>query len=272
MDAYVVEPDSSLSPTRGKGGEGLEFVSPPLTIPEMIDQINKVKAWAKDGNAYTNDKTGLHMNISIPGYKLDKLDFVKLALFLGDKYILEKFGRLGNSYAKSAFDQIASFIKQNPGKANKAVDAMRQNLNTVASKLIHNGYTDKFTSINTKDNRVEFRSPGGNWLDMDTDEVVNTLLRVVYAMNIALHPEMERKEYQKKFAKLLTADKKGDETDTIKYFTQFATGNLPRTALVSYIKNAQSKRDFAKKAKAEEPRGADPYARRDGDDETHQDY
>ena len=271
MDAYVVEPDSSLSPTRGKGGEGLEFVSPPLSIPEMIDQINKVKAWAKDGNAYTNDKTGLHMNISIPGYRLDKLDFVKLALFLGDKYILEKFGRLGNSYARSAFDQIASFIKQNPEKANKAVDAMRQNLNSVASKLIHNGYTDKYTSINTKDNRVEFRSPGGDWLEMDTDAVVNTLLRVTYALNIALDPEAERKEYQKKFAKLLTADKK-DETDTIKYFTQFATGNLPRTALVSYIKNAQSKRDFAKKAKAEEPRGADPYARRDGDDETHQDY
>jgi hypothetical protein len=269
MDAYVVEPDASLSPTRGKGGEGLEFVSPPLSIPEMIDQINKVKAWAKAGNAYTNDKTGLHMNISIPGYRLDKLDFVKLALFLGDKYILEKFGRLGNSYARSAFDNITSFIKQNPEKANEAVDAMRQNLNTVASKLIHNGYTDKYTSINTKDNRVEFRSPGGNWLDMDTDEVVNTLLRVVYALNIALHPEMERKEYQKKFAKLLTADKKGDETDTIKYFTWFASGNLPRTALVSYLKNAQSKRDFAKKAKAEEPRGADPYARRDGDDETH---
>ena len=271
MDAYVVEPDSSLSPTRGKGGEGLEFVSPPLSIPEMIDQINKVKAWAKDGNAYTNDKTGLHMNISIPGYRLDKLDFVKLALFLGDKYILEKFGRLGNSYARSAFDQIASFIKQNPEKANKAVDAMRQNLNSVASKLIHNGYTDKYTSINTKDNRVEFRSPGGDWLEMDTDAVVNTLLRVTYALNIALDPEAERKEYQKKFAKLLTADKK-DETDTIKYFTQFATGNLPRTALVSYIKNAQSKRDFAKKAKPEEPRGTDPYARRDGDDDIHQDY
>ena len=269
-DAYVIEPDSSLSPTRGKGGEGLEFVSPPLDIPTMIDQINKVKAWAKDGNAYTNDKTGLHMNISIPGYKLDKLDFVKLALFLGDKYILEKFGRLGNSYAKSAFDQIASFIKQNPGKANKAVDAMRQNLNTVASKLIHNGYTDKFTSINTKDNRVEFRSPGGNWLDMDTDEVVNTLLRVVYALNIALHPEMERKEYQKKFAKLLTADKK-DETDTIKYFTQFATGNLPRTALVSYIKNAQSKRDFAKKATADRPQDGDIRTAA-SDNETHVDY
>ena len=267
-DAYVIEPDSSLSPTRGKGGEGLEFVSPPLDIPTMIDQINKVKAWAKDGNAYTNDKTGLHMNISIPGYQLDKLDYVKLALFLGDKYILEKFGRLGNSYARSAFDQIASFIKQNPSKADQAVDAMRKNLNTVASKLIHNGYTDKFTSINTKDNRVEFRSPGGNWIDMDTDEVVNTLLRVVYAMNIALHPEMERKEYQKKFAKLLTADKK-DETDTIKYFTQFATGNMPRTALVSYIKNAQSKRDFAKKAKAQ---SSDPYAKQAADDEPHVDY
>lgn len=257
MDAYVVEPDSSLKGSSGKGGSGLEFVSPPLSIPEMIDQIKKVKAWAKAGNAYTNTSTGLHMNISIPGYKLDKLDFVKLALFLGDKYILDKFGRLGNYYAKSAFDQIASFIKQNPKKADQAVDAMRQNLNSVASKLIHNGYTDKFTSINTKDNRVEFRSPGGNWLEMDTDAVVNTLLRVVYAMNIALHPEMERKEYQKKFAKLLTADKK-DETDTIKYFTAFASGNLPRTALVSYIKNAQEKRDFSKAATAPLPRASEP--------------
>jgi len=270
-DAYVIEPDSSLQPTRGKGGEGLEFVSPPLDIPTMIDQINKVKAWAKDGNAYTNDKTGLHMNISIPGYKLDKLDYVKLALFLGDKYILEKFGRLGNSYARSAFEQIASFIKQNPEKANKAVDAMRQNLNLVASKLIHSGYTDKFTSINTKDNRVEFRSPGGNWLDMDTDEVVNTLLRVVYAMNIALDPEAERQEYQKKFAKLLTADKK-DETDTIKYFTAFATGNMPRAALISYVKTAQSKRDFAKKAKADRPQSSDSYDKLAADDEPYVDY
>ena len=88
-------------------------------------------------------------------------------------------------------------------------------------------------------------------------------------MNIALHPEMERKEYQKKFSKLLTADKK-DETDTIKYFTQFATGNMPRSALISFVKTAQSKRDFAKKAKAEKPN--DPYAKQQGDDTPYVDY
>ena len=44
---FLVEPDSSLRATSNKGGEGWEFVSPPLSIPDMVDVIKKVAAWAK---------------------------------------------------------------------------------------------------------------------------------------------------------------------------------------------------------------------------------
>jgi len=95
---YVVEPDSSLHGDE-PGDGGLEFVSPPLTISEMLDDIDSVAQWAERTGAYTNSSTGLHMNVSVPNQ--DKLDFVKLAMFLGDNYILEQFGREGNTYCKS---------------------------------------------------------------------------------------------------------------------------------------------------------------------------
>jgi hypothetical protein len=40
-----VEPDSSLDPD-DSDDQGLEFVSPPLPIEELLSDLNKVKAWA----------------------------------------------------------------------------------------------------------------------------------------------------------------------------------------------------------------------------------
>jgi Putative amidoligase enzyme len=243
---FKVEPDSSLHASSNRGGEGWEFVAPALKIPDMVDVIKKVAAWAKEGNAYTNRTTGLHMNVSLPGYNLQNLDYVKMALFLGDKYILDTFGRLGNTYTKSALDNIENVIKRDPSKAELAIIMIRTNLNKTVSKMIHDTYTDKFTSINTKDNRIEIRSPGGNWLDMDLDKVINTLYRTVYALSIALDPEAEKEEYAKKFYKLLASGAKKEDTDTIKYFSQYVSGTIPKAALLSQIRNVQAKRDISR--------------------------
>ena len=246
---FKVEPDSSLHASSGRGGEGWEFVSPPLTIPQMVDVIKKVAAWAKSGNAYTNKTTGLHMNVSLPGYSLQNLDYVKMALFLGDKYVLDTFGRLGNNYAVSALDKVATVIKRDPSKAEQTISMIRTNLNKTVSKMIHDTNTDKFTSINTKDNRIEIRSPGGNWLDMDLDKVINTLYRTVYALSIAIDPEAEKQEYAKKFYKLLATNAPKEETDTIKYFSQYVSGTIPKTALLSFVRNEQRKRAISRDKK-----------------------
>jgi hypothetical protein len=100
--------------------------------------------------------------------------------------------------------------------------------------------TNKYTSINTKDGHIEFRSPGGDWLDQNFDQIENTLLRFTVAMSAALNPDAYRQEYQKKLYKLLTADNK--DTDTIKYFSQYAAGELPKAALRSFVKQAQLER------------------------------
>ena len=238
---YVVEPDGSLEGDN-PGDQGLEFVSPPLPIDEILSDLNKVKAWAKEYGCYTNDSTGLHINISVPGYSREKLDFVKLALLMGDNYVLDAFGRSGNTYAKSALDIVKKAVRDNPDNAAKLLDKMKGNLDQLASKAIHSGITSKYTSINTKDGHIEFRSPGGDWLDENFDQIENTLLRFTVAMSAALNPEAYRQEYLTKLYKLLSENNKGD--DTIKYFSDYVAGKIPKAALRSFVKQAQLQRNI----------------------------
>lgn len=238
---YVVEPDGSLEPDN-PGDQGLEFVSPPLPIDEILGDLNKVKAWAKEYGCYTNDSTGLHINISVPGYSRQNLDFVKLALLMGDKYVLSAFGRSGNTYAKSALDIVKKAVRDNPDNAAKLLDKMKGNLDQLASKAIHSGITSKYTSINTKDGHIEFRSPGGDWLDQNFDQIENTLLRFTVAMSAALNPDMYRQEYLTKLYKLLSENNRDD--DTIKYFSDYVAGKIPKAALRSFVKQAQLQRNI----------------------------
>lgn len=231
---YTVEPDGSLDPDSDDDA-GLEFVSPPLPLDQMLMDLNKTVAWAKKYGCYTNDSTGLHMNVSVPNFSRDKLDFVKLALLLGDEYVLKQFGRLTNTYTSSAFRKVKSAIENNPEKAANALQTMKSTLAREAAQLIHNGTTNKYTSINTKSGYIEFRSPGGDWLNTDIAQLENTLLRFVVALDAACDPEKYKQEYLKKFYKLL--EPSTDEYGTmIKDFSDYVTGvgGAPESVVKSF--------------------------------------
>jgi hypothetical protein len=243
---YVVEPDGSLEGDN-PGDGGLEFVSPPMPIDEMISDLNKVKEWAGQQGVYTNDSTGLHINISVPNYSIDKLDYVKLAILMGDEYILDLFGRSGNTYAKSAMGKIKSALKQKPEAAAQIMDLMKQGLDGAATKAIHTGITDKYTSINTKTGYIEFRSPGGDWLDSNFDKIETTLLRFTVALSAAINPEAYRKEYLTKLYKLLSegmADK--SDVNVIQLFSNYSAGELDKSALIRQVRAKQLTRDVAR--------------------------
>lgn len=255
-DAYTIEPDSSLS---GSGDDaGLEFISPPLPIDEALADVKKIKEWADERGAYTNRTTGLHMNVSVPGFDQDKLDFVKLTLLLGDRYLLDRFGRSANTYCKSAMD----IIEEAPSTEDKELlfKKLKNNLETMASKVIHSGRVGKFTSINPKDNRVEFRGPGGDWLGQNFDKIEDTLYRCVVALDAAVDPEKYRKEYLKKLTKMF-APTKGSLEDV---FVQYAAGTITREELKNKLKASQSQRRQEKLSK-EGVVELEFYDARDGD-------
>jgi hypothetical protein len=244
---YVVEPDGSLDPD-DSGDGGLEFVSPALPISELLSDLDKVAKWAGNYGCYTNNSTGLHINVSVEGWSgdMDKLDYVKLALLLGDNYILDKFGRAGNTYCKSAMNEIKSRVTQRPEDAGALLQKMKTGLNGLASKMIHSGVTSKYTSINTKDGYIEFRSPGGDWLQAyvnDPGSITNTLLRFVVALDAAVDPEKYKQEYLKKLYAILQPK---THNDTLAYFAQYAAGQMPKQALKSFVRQAQLERKSKK--------------------------
>ena len=226
---YILETDGSLRPDESDDA-GLELVSPPLAIDDMMAEIKKIAGWAKSRGCYTgkHNKTGLHMNVSVPNYSRSKLDFVKLALLLGDNHVLKEFDRYvvqGTNYAQSSFDLLEKSLKANPAKVKQMMEAMKGHFDVAASKAIHSGATDKYTSINTKDNRVEFRGPGNDYLSMfesNPNKLLAPMMRMVVALEAACDPEKYRNEYQKKLYKMLSSSVKSK--DLLELFTSYAAG------------------------------------------------
>ena len=93
--------------------------------------------------------------------------------------------------------------KQTPANLDLIVQALRKGLNFAAGTAIHSARTDKYTSINVHDNYIEFRSPGGDWLNADINLLKNTINRCVLAMQIGCDPDAYKEEYAKKLYALL---------------------------------------------------------------------
>ena len=242
---YIAEPDASI---RGNADEsGIEFVSPPMSIADMLRDLARIPKWCARTGAYTNDSTGLHINVSVPGYSLDRLDFVKLVLLMGDEYVLRQFGRWGNTYTASALNVVKQKVAQNPGQVAELMQQMKQHLNTAATKAIAAQAGGKRFSANVKPSYVEFRSPGGNWLaDSESGLVESTILRFVVALDAALDETKYQTEYAKKLYKLLATNNEADST--LEYFTQFSAGQLDPGTLKSLVRSTQAGRSAQRNA------------------------
>jgi len=254
-DLWIIEPDGSLEPDDSED-TGLEIVSPPMPLPEALEKLRTVIDWANgDGDAYTNESTGLHMGISLP-HKGGDVDYVKLILFMGDRYVLDEFGRAANTYAASALKKLQDVQRarrqgvreqatemRGADKTAAAMDLMRKNLIELAAQYVQDGVgTSKYTSAHIKPGYIEFRSPGGDYLSMDDrDEsaLTNTMLRFARSMYLAGRPDLERKEYAKKLYQLI--DTQGN--DGLKLFMDYTTGKITPEEL---------KKDWARQVLAKE--------------------
>jgi hypothetical protein len=232
---WIVEPDSSLEPD-DREDFGLEIVSPPMPLLTALEKLQQVTDWANgDGNAYTNDSTGLHMGVSVP-FKGGDVDYLKLILFLGDEYVLQQFGREANTYCKSAMSKFRENIRGGRADPMGVIKLMQNGLLELAHKEIQKGVGEgKYTSVHIQKGYIEFRSAGGDWLAEanamlgeaaggaeGVDKLQNTMLRYARAMSLAANPAEERREYAKKLYKLVAPE--GDSE--LALFSQYAAGEL----------------------------------------------
>lgn len=204
---WYIEPDGSLE-ANDDGDATAEIVSPPLPAAQAVDALKRFYALAAQLKLYTNSSTGLHINVSIP----DKLDVLKLAVFLGDEYVLQQFGRQDSDYAVSSQRDITRSARVDPNVINVKAAKNKKNVfgqpkttSTIKmkalQKLAQDATGDHTASISNNGKYISFRHAGGNYL-ADYASIVNVVGRFIRAMIIAADPAAYAREYQTKLAKL----------------------------------------------------------------------
>jgi hypothetical protein len=242
---WYIEPDESII-SGNKDMMGIEVVSPPMPVLVMLDQMKNVFAWADNQGAQTNKTTGLHIGVSIVGLKADQIDYVKLALFLGDQYVLQQFGREANTYTQSSLATIKAIAGGDV--AGTRLFGLRKGLYQSVSRSIQIANTGKYFSINVHDDYIEFRSMGGDYLSQ-FDNIQNIVLRYVRAYAVAADPLAEKQEYAKKLFKIMNPS--GD--DRLTPFIQYAMGDLPKEDLVIKLKIAAKQKQADQARLASQP-------------------
>ena len=203
---WYIEPDGSLDANEPNDATA-EIVSPPLRADQAMTALKNFYSFAKQFKLYTNESTGLHINISIPA----KLDAMKLALFLGDEHVLRQFGREDNEYANSVMKSLQNpkryqrgpgnwdLPNQAPAKTAKGSTGFNFEILQRVAAGVQSAHT---ASISNNGKYISFRHAGGNYL-ADYSKIVNTIGRFIRAMLIASDPDAYRQEYLTKLSQLL---------------------------------------------------------------------
>jgi hypothetical protein len=254
---WIIEADSSLE-ADDDDDMPAEIVSPPMPLQECLSKMKEFFDWAKNNNAYSNHSTGLHIGVSLPVVG-GKVDYLKLAMFLGDNYVLSEFGRESNYFTRSALEKIDLQVRdmKKSGNIENTLKVLQHGLGELAQKTLKtnaNGY-GKYTSINPKGDYIEFRSMGNDYMEK-TDQVLEIVKRYAYAMYIASRPDLHKQEYTKKLYKLMSAHM-GESSDrtAIELFVNYSTGQLDKASLIRQVRAIQSQRPGKEEETPNNPNG-----------------
>lgn len=244
QEYWRVETDSSIE---NEGGTGAELISPVYNTPkEMLNEMKQLFAWVQRNGGGTNSSCGLHVTMSYNAPDKQAMDAnqLKLAVLLGDKYLLSTFGRDGNSYAKShmgKLKQAAEELKANPNNT-KSIQAIEQ--------ILRKGITSqKFSSIHFKDQTdndsgnklIEFRIGGGSDYHMDFNKAAKAVLRYAVTMQAGYENDMYQKDYAKALFRLINNLDKIDTKDIESAKDRFDDDNQP---LVDVLQNLFGKHNY----------------------------
>ena len=252
---WAIEPDESIQPN--EGDVGFEIISPPMDYVNGLEQLGIVFNYLKSNNAYSNESTGFHINVSIQGVDHSKVDYTKLVLLIGDQYILSKFDRMFNTYAVSSMKKLGEILSSSnawdKNEFSEFVDSLRNKVNNAvqdkfASSVLNLG---KYVSVHLKDDYIEFRSAGGeSYLNMPFEEVQNLINRFIVAYAVAADPEAYKKDYAKKLYKLIgdkITSKSATGSEIMKIFSLYSTGVIDKATLVQKIKELKKTKPAARK-------------------------
>ena len=210
--SWAVETDSSIEPDEGTGAE---LISPVFDSPrKMLTEMKSLFDWSEE-NFGTNNSTGLHVTMSWQGEtennQAQEPNKLKMALLLGDEYLLAEFGRLRNSYTKSQYQNVLKYaegMKRGDAKSFEQFENMlEKGISSEKFQSIH------FKTENDNDSGnqlIEFRIAGGVDYNTMYEKVVKACVRYATIMKAGWDKDAFRKEYVNAVFRLL---RKSQEID-----------------------------------------------------------
>lgn len=203
-DIWKFTRDASIRMYNTENTIGIEIVSPAMPLPKTIEVLDKFFSWVSGNSGYAVSETGFHMSVSVKDHDFSKLDYTKMALFLGDNYVLSQFDRVYNVYTVPAVKYIIEQIKEQVSERN--VGVITDFFNKIKNKTddaIKDLFSPsrgfgKYASINPKLQYIEIRSAGNTDYFKDIPKLQNMLLRYAYAAYVAMNPDILKQEYRKK--------------------------------------------------------------------------
>jgi len=201
LNKWYIEPDGSLE--AGSGDGACEFVSPPLPASDAIEAMNRFYEVAQSEGYYTGkqNNTGLHINVSIPR----NLDVLKLAVFLGEDYVLRTFGRETNHYISRVLQKLQRNkpdYRSAPRELGAKPEADTEHMISRIEQLARQASGGHMSSISFNGDYVSFRHAGGDYLSQ-YGEIMKTVGRFVRCMLIASDETAFRQEYMKKLSQFM---------------------------------------------------------------------
>jgi len=204
---WRIETDSSIQPDDPDEQVGAEIISPVYDTPnEMLSEMDSLFKYFRSNNVTTNDSTGLHVTMSYPQATVSP-NKLKMAVLLGDPYLLKMFDRLENTYTQSQYKRLkdaASFI-DNPN-----------NLREVERLLMPAVSSARYSSINFKSNgHVEFRIAGNEDYEKRMPEIRKTVARYAIVMLAGFDSTFLEKDYYTALGRLVRSTFKSGSGDVL---------------------------------------------------------
>lgn len=250
---YLITSDSSINTEGDSTAAKLEIVSPYMSPDKMFDQYNRILKFANKYNCSTNESTGLHINVSVKTN--GPLDYTKLILLLGEKYLGELYKRVDIRYARFVVEKIKELTSEKElDRSLIILDKLRKNLFDAAAKEISelsiSSFTDKYLSAHIKNRGsdnwwIEFRTPGGDWLNIPVEQIRNTVNRYIVVLDAACDPTKYKEEYMKKLYTLLSAIAPKDE-DIVGLIAGYMTRSDSKEELKAKLKQRALTREVPK--------------------------
>ena len=174
--------------------DGFEISSPIKQVHELLNDIEDMFFWIDDVGSTT---IGCNFDVHLSTIKKNKLDPIKLLMFVEENIILKHFEETINEKWPSS----KYFLKQNLYTKESLFKII--NKNAILNELKNKENVMGIRIVDIENNHVEFKYMGGANYHKNFNEVKTNIAKYSHWLEIATNPEYKRKEYLKKITRVM---------------------------------------------------------------------